>query len=75
MLCTTKAIVVPTVYGMPSLSLILGIPPPGAQVQVSEGGRRGMRVRVTLPEAGRASVPVVEQALAAYLFEAQVVIG
>ncbi len=45
---------------------------PGAQVQVSEGGRRGMRVRVTLPAAARASVPAVEQALAAYLFEAQV---
>lgn len=45
---------------------------PGAQVQVSEGGRRGMRVRVTLPQAARASVQAVEQALAAYLFEAQV---
>lgn len=48
---------------------------PGAQVQVSEGGRRGMRVHVTLPEAGRASLPGVEQALASYLFEAQVVVG
>jgi len=43
-------------------------------VQVSEGGKRGMRVRVrvTLPQAARASVPAVEQALAAYLFDAQV---
>jgi fatty-acyl-CoA synthase len=45
---------------------------PGARVQVSEGGRRGMRVCVTLPQAARASVPAVEQALASYLFEAQV---
>jgi fatty-acyl-CoA synthase len=47
---------------------------PHAQVQVTEGGRRGMRVSVTLPEAARPSVPVVEQALAAYLFEAQVTV-
>jgi fatty-acyl-CoA synthase len=46
-----------------------------AQVRASEGGRRGLRVNVTLPEAARASVPVVEQALAAYLFETQVVVG
>jgi fatty-acyl-CoA synthase len=45
---------------------------PHAHVQANEGGRRGMRVSVTLPEAARLSVPVVEQALAAYLFEAQV---
>ena len=45
---------------------------PGAQVQVSEGGRRGLQVRVTLPEADRARVPAVEKALADYLFEAQV---
>jgi fatty-acyl-CoA synthase len=45
---------------------------PHAHVQVSEGGRRGMQVTVTLPEAARLAVPVVEQALAAYLFEAQV---
>ena len=48
---------------------------PGARVQVSEGGRRGMRVHVRLPQAARASVPVVEQALAAYLFESQVTVG
>ena len=45
---------------------------PDARVQVNEGGRRGMCVSVTLPEASRLSVPVVEQALAAYLFEALV---
>jgi fatty-acyl-CoA synthase len=43
-----------------------------AQVQVSEGGKRGLRVSVTLPRAANASVTVVQQALAAYLFEAQV---
>jgi fatty-acyl-CoA synthase len=48
---------------------------PGAQVQASEGGRRGMIVRVTLPEADRARVPAVQQALADYLFEAQVSVG
>ena len=46
-----------------------------ARVQVSEGGRRGMRVSVTLPEAARLRAPAVEQALASYLFEAQVVVG
>jgi fatty-acyl-CoA synthase len=45
---------------------------PEAQVRASEGGRRGLRVSVTLPEAARASVPAVEQALAGYLFETQV---
>jgi len=43
-----------------------------AQVQVSEGGRRGMKVSVTLPVAAAHSVPAVQQTLAAYLFEAQV---
>ena len=43
-----------------------------AKVRVSEGGRRGMRVSVTLPAASAASVPAVEQALGAYLFEVQV---
>jgi fatty-acyl-CoA synthase len=46
-----------------------------AQVQVSEGGRRGMRVSVTLPEAARLATPLVEQALASYLFESQVAVG
>ena len=45
---------------------------PDARVQVNEGGRRGMQVTVTLPQASRLSVPLVEQALAAYLFAAQV---
>ena len=48
---------------------------PDAQVQVTDGGKRGMRVRVTLPEAARASAAVVEQALAAFLFETEVVVG
>jgi fatty-acyl-CoA synthase len=43
-----------------------------ADVSVSEGGRRGMRVSVTLPEAARLSVVAVEDALASYLFEARV---
>ncbi len=46
-----------------------------ATVQASEGGRRGMRVRVTLPPAARLSAPAVEQALAAYLFEATVAVA
>ena len=40
------------------------------KVQVSEGGRRGMQVRVQLPAAD--DVSAVQQALASYLFEAQV---
>ena len=46
-----------------------------AQVQASEGGRRGMRVRVTLPEAARAKVAAVQRELAGYLFEAEVAVG
>ena len=45
---------------------------PDAQVQVEEGGRRGMRVGVTLAAADRPRLGEVEQALAAYLFEAKV---
>ena len=45
------------------------------EVEVKEGGRRGMKVSVTLPAADAASVPAVQQALAAYLFEAQVAAG
>ncbi len=45
---------------------------PDAQVQASEGGPHGMRVRVVLPAAARSAVPAVEQALAAYVFETQV---
>jgi fatty-acyl-CoA synthase len=48
---------------------------PEAQIKVSEGGRRGMRVSVTLPaSAGHAAVSV-EQALAAYLFETVVTVA
>ncbi len=47
---------------------------PEARVSVSEGGRRGLRVNVVLPEAARRHVPAVEQALAGYLFEASVVV-
>jgi fatty-acyl-CoA synthase len=42
----------------------------GALVEAREGGPRGMRVSVALPEAARAQAPAVEAALAAYLFEA-----
>jgi fatty-acyl-CoA synthase len=45
---------------------------PGAQVRAHEGGRRGMRVTVTLPASASAALPAVEQALAAFLFESQV---
>ena len=45
---------------------------PDAQVRVTEGGPRGMRVSVSLPESARQSVPAVQQVLAAYLFEANV---
>lgn len=47
----------------------------GAQVQVSEGGRRGTRVRVTLPGAARSAVPDAQRALAAYLFDAEVAVS
>jgi fatty-acyl-CoA synthase len=43
-----------------------------AQVQVREGGRRGMRVSVTLPAGGPEAVAAVERELATYLFEAEV---
>jgi len=45
---------------------------PDAQVTVSMGGPRGMKVSVSLPAADRASIPAVDEALAAYLFEADV---
>ena len=47
----------------------------GVQVQAQEGGRQGLRISVTLPAAARLSVPLVEQALASYLFETQVGVG
>lgn len=43
-----------------------------AQVQVSAGGPRGMRVSVSLPQTARAVVPAVKQTLDAYLFESHV---
>ena len=46
-----------------------------AQVQASDGGRRGLRVSVIVPTAQRLAVPAIEQALASYLFETQVVLG
>ena len=48
---------------------------PEARVEVLDGGARGMRVTVTLPETARSSVPDVKKALAAYLFEADVVVA
>ncbi len=45
---------------------------PDAGIDVVAGGARGMRVTVTLQETARASVPAVEKALGAYLFEAKV---
>ena len=46
-----------------------------AKVCVAEGGRRGLRVDVTLPPAAHASVPALEQRLATYLFESRVTPG
>jgi fatty-acyl-CoA synthase len=43
-----------------------------ARIQVSEGGRRGMKVSVTLPVSAAVSMPAVRKALASYLFEAEV---
>lgn len=43
-----------------------------AGVEVVDGGARGMRVAVTLTEDDRGSVPALEKALAAYLFDAKV---
>ena len=43
-----------------------------AQVQAIEGGRRGMKVSVTLPAGAAASVPSVYEALSAFLFETHV---
>jgi len=52
-----------------------GLKLPDAQVQVAMGGPRGMKVSVTLPATAQASIPAVEDALAAYLFEAEVSAG
>lgn len=45
---------------------------PDAEVQVTEGGRRGMRVRVTLPSAASGAVSAVENALSPFLFEMEI---
>jgi len=46
-----------------------------AQVQVSTGGPRGMRVSVSVPEASQSVVPAVKKTLDGYLFESQVQVG
>ena len=46
-----------------------------AQVQVSAGGPRGMRVSVWLPQTSESLAPAVKQTLDAYLFESQVQVG
>jgi len=46
-----------------------------AQVQVSTGGPRGMRVSVSVPEASQSVVPEVKKTLDGYLFESQVQVG
>ncbi len=44
----------------------------GAQVAAQLGGPRGMKIMVTLPESFRLSIPLIEEALAKYLFESMV---
>ena len=46
-----------------------------ARVQASEGGRRGLRISVVVPQAARSTVAAIEQALSQYLFETQVVVA
>ena len=43
-----------------------------ATIDVIDGGARGMRVTVTVVKGDQLSVPALEQALAAYLFETRV---
>jgi fatty-acyl-CoA synthase len=45
---------------------------PDAQLDVREGGRRGLRVSVMLDARDAAQAPAVEQALAGFLFESEV---
>lgn len=45
-----------------------------ANIEVFDGGARGMRVTVTVAEGDQLSVPALERALAAYLFEASVAV-
>ena len=46
-----------------------------ARVEAIAGGARGMRVTVTIPEGDRSSIAELEIALAAFLFEAQILVG
>jgi fatty-acyl-CoA synthase len=46
-----------------------------AHVQVSDGGRRGLRVRVAVPQAAASAAPGIEQALSKFLFETQIVLA
>ena len=46
-----------------------------ASVDVSDGGSRGMRVTVTLPQSDQTHVAAIEKALADFLFEAKVVVA
>ena len=46
-----------------------------AQIEVVAGGARGMCVTVTIPEGDRPSIAELEIALAAFLFEAQILVG
>jgi fatty-acyl-CoA synthase len=43
-----------------------------AEVQALDGGKRGMTLNVRLPSGAQASLPAVKEALAAFLFEAEV---
>jgi fatty-acyl-CoA synthase len=43
-----------------------------ANIDVVDGGAHGMCVTVTVAEGDQLSVPALEQALAAYLFETRV---
>ena len=43
-----------------------------ANIDVVDGGARGMRVTVSVVKGDKSFVPALEQALAAYLFEAKV---
>jgi fatty-acyl-CoA synthase len=47
----------------------------GAVVQAHEGGKRGLRVTVQLPAHAPLALPLVQEALAAFLFEAEVTLG
>jgi fatty-acyl-CoA synthase len=46
-----------------------------AQVRAIEGGRRGLRISVVVPQAARAKVPDIEHTLAGYLFETVVAVA